>query len=85
MVEHNLKKLYYPPCESTLVSYKVMMESAMCAAENACSVKDCTNLFSFEGREHARVVNFYRKYFKETYSDIFFKTLKFIVNPIDRI
>lgn len=83
LVKHNLKMQYYPYWESMLVSYRVMIESAMCAAENACSVENCTNLFSFEGREHARVVNFYRKYFKETYSDIFFKTLKFIVKPID--
>lgn len=85
VVKHNLQMQYYPYWESMLASYRVMIESAMCAAENACNVENCTNLFSWEGREHARVVNFYRKYFKETYSDIFFKTLKFIVKPTDRI
>ena len=85
LVKHNLQMQYYPYWESMLVSYRVMIESAMCAAENACNVENCTDLFSREGREHARVVNFYRKYFKETYSDIFFNTLKFIVKPTDRI
>lgn len=85
LVKHNLQMQYYPYWESMLVSYRVMIESAMCAAENACNVENCTNLFSWEGREHARVVNFYRKYFKETYSDIFFRTLKYIVKPSDRI
>ena len=85
LVKHNLQMQYYPFWESMLVSYRVMIESAMCAAENACNVENCTDLFSREGREHARVVNFYRKYFKETYSDIFFNTLKFIVKPTDRI
>lgn len=85
LVKHNLQMKYYPYRDSMLVSYRVMIESAMCAAENACNVENCTNLFSREGREHARVVNFYRKYFKETYSDIFFRTLKFIVKLSDRI
>jgi hypothetical protein len=61
-----------------------MIESAMCAAENACNVDNCTNLFSIENREYARIINFYRKYFKETYSDIFFKTVKYIINPTDK-
>jgi len=63
-----------------LPSYKVMIESAMCAAENTCSVEQCTNLFSRECKEHARVANFYRKYFKETYSEIFFRTIKILSN-----
>ena len=63
-----------------LPSYKVMIESAMCAAESTCDVKDHINLFKPEGKEHARIVNFYRKYFKETYSDIFFRTVKLIAN-----
>lgn len=85
LVKHHLKLAYYPYRDSMLVSYRVMIESAMCAAENACEVENCTNLFSLECAEHARVVNFYRKYFKETYSDIFFKTMKYIVKPAKSI
>ena len=62
------------------VSYRVMIEAAMCAAENLAQVKDCLNLFSLENREYARIINFYRKYFKEAYSEIFIRTIKQIVN-----
>jgi hypothetical protein len=55
---------------------KVMIESAICAAENTCSVDRRIDLF--KSKEHASVVNFYRKYFKETYSEIFFKAVKII-------
>lgn len=85
LVRHNLQARYYPSEESMLASYRVMFESAMCAAENVCEVEKCINLFYKEGREHARVVNFYRKYFKETYSEIFLKTVKYIVKPSNRI
>ena len=62
------------------VSYRVMIESAMCAAENFAQVKNRTNLFLLESRDYARITNFYRKYFKETYSEIFIGTVKQIVN-----
>ena len=61
-------------------SYRVMIESAMCAAENFAQVKNHTNLFLLESRDYARITNFYRKYFKETYSKIFIGTVKQIVN-----
>lgn len=61
-------------------SYRVMIEAAMCAAENLTQVKDCINLFSLENQDYARIINFYRKYFKETYSEIFIGTVKQIVN-----
>ncbi len=82
IVEYNLQLQYYPDMDMHK-SYRVMIESAMCAAENICNVENCTNLFSREGYEHARVVNFYRKYFKKTYSDIFLKTVKIIKNHSD--
>ena len=84
LIKHNLQKTYYPYKEDMHKSYRVMIESAMCVAENACNVDNCTNLFSIENREYARIINFYRKYFKETYSDIFFKTVKYIINPTDK-
>ena len=59
-------------------SYKTMIESAMCAAEYTCNKNRCIDLFANENREIARTINFYRKYFKEIYSDIFFKTVKYI-------
>ena len=62
--------------QNMLVSYRVMIESAMCAAENFTQVEGCINLFSFECRDYARIINFYRKYFKETYSEIFIGTVK---------
>lgn len=77
LVRYELQGKYYPQLRM-LASYRVMIESAMCAAENTCNVANCTNLFSFDGHEHARIVNFYRKYFKETYSEIFFRTVKYI-------
>ena len=55
-----------------------MIESAMCAAEYTCNKNGCIDLFANENREIARTINFYRKYFKEIYSDIFFKTVKYI-------
>jgi hypothetical protein len=70
----------YYPSQSMLASYRVMIESAMCAAENTCDVKNHIDLFKPDGKEHARVVNFYRRYFKETYSEIYFRTVKLISN-----
>lgn len=69
---------YYKRTQDMHLSYRVMLESAMCAAENTCNVEGHINLFLWENKEFARIVNFYRKYFKETYSDIFLKTVKYI-------
>ena len=80
-IKYELKGVYYPYQERMLRYYRTMIESAMCAAENTGQVAHCTNLFSIEAKEHAKVVNFYRQYFKETYSYIFLKTLKQIINP----
>lgn len=71
-----LNNAYYPQGQRLLPSYRVMLETAMCAAENTCLQENCIDLFAWENREYARIVNFYRKYFKETYSDIFFKTVE---------
>ena len=79
VIRFQLNGIYYPQ-QSMLASYRVMIESAMCAAENTCDVKNHLNLFAPEGKEYARIVNFYRKYFKETYSEIFFRTVKLISN-----
>lgn len=73
-----LNNAYYPQGQHLLPSYRVMLETAMCAAENTCLQENCIDLFAWENREYARIVNFYRKYFKETYSDIFFKTVRYI-------
>lgn len=78
-----LNNAYYPQGQRLLPSYRVMLETAMCAAENTCLQENCIDLFAWENREFARIVNFYRKYFKETYSDIFFKTVKYI-KTLDR-
>ena len=75
-----LNNAYYPQWQHLLPSYRVMLETAMCAAENTCLQENCIDLFAWENREYARIVNFYRKYFKETYSDIFFKTVRYIKN-----
>lgn len=75
-----LNNAYYPQGQRMLPSYRVMLETAMCAAENTCLQENCIDLFAWENREYARIVNFYRKYFKETYSDIFFKTVRYIKN-----
>ena len=61
-----------------LPSHRVMIEAPMCAAENTCDLKGCINLFAPSGKEHARIINFYRKYYKDTYSEIFFRTVKLI-------
>ena len=78
LIKFSLTGDYYIRGTKLLPSYRVMIESAMCAAENACGKDNCINLFSYENREYARIVNFYRKYFKETYSEIFFNTIKYI-------
>ena len=78
IAKFSLSNAYYNKERKLLPSYKVMLEAAMCAAENTCLQENCIDLFAWENREFARIVNFYRKYFKETYSDIFFKTVKYI-------
>lgn len=78
VVKYRLQGKYYPYEDQMLLSYRVMIESAMCAAENACGINNRTDLFAKEYKEHARIANFYRKYFKETYCDIFLRTLKYI-------
>lgn len=78
IIKFKLNGNYYKKGNDLHLSYRVMLESAMCAAENTCNVEGCINLFSWENKEFARIVNFYRTYFKETYSDIFFKTVKYI-------
>ena len=76
-----LRGEYYPYKDRMLNSYRTMLNSAMCAAENTCIVQNFTNLFLRDNIRLARVVNFYRRYFKKTYSDIFYKTVKYIKNP----
>lgn len=78
VVRYKLQGKYYPYEDQMLLSYRVMIESAMCAAENASGIDNRTDLFAKEYKEHARIANFYRKYFKETYCDIFLRTLKYI-------
>ena len=80
ITKFTLTNHYYSYRQGLLPYYQVMIESAMCAAENACNKQGCINLFSAENIEYARTVNFYRRYFKETYSDIFLKTIKCITN-----
>lgn len=63
--------------QEMLPSYRVMIEAAICAAENACG-KGSVDLFSCGGKQHARIINFYRKYFKETYSEIFLRSIKIL-------
>ena len=72
------RKIEYYPNQALLPAYKSMINSAICAAENVCDIEECTNLFAYENMEVARIVNFYRKYFKQTYSEIFFRTIKYI-------
>lgn len=83
IAKFSLSNAYYNEGQRLLPSYRVMLEAAMCAAENTCLQENCIDLFAWENREFARIVNFYRKYFKETYSDIFFKTVKYI-KTLDR-
>lgn len=79
-IQFTLMGRYYPQTQMRPF-YRTMIESAMCAAENTCNVNGCINLFSQEGKEYARIINFYRKYFKETFCEIFMRTVKYIVNP----
>lgn len=79
VIKHNLRGHYYP-YQQMQSYYRAMLESAMCAAENTCEVEGATNLFSEEFKENGRIINFYRRYFKETYSEIFLRTLKLIHN-----
>ncbi len=72
------QRRYYPKL-TLLPAYKTMIKSAICAAENVCMKEEYTNLFALDNLEVARVVNFYRKYFKQTYSEIFFKSIKYIM------
>lgn len=78
VVRYKLQAKYYPYEDNMLLSHRVMIESAMCAAENASGIDNRTDLFAKEYKEHARIANFYRKYFKETYCNIFLRTLKYI-------
>ena len=76
---------HYYRQDSMLPYYKTMIESAMCAAESTCKLNENIDLFYHEHKEIARTINFYRKYFKEIYSDIFLRTVKLITNPQKRI
>ncbi len=78
VVRYRLQGKYYPNEDQMLLSYRVMIESAMCAAENASGIDNRMDLFAKGYKEHARIANFYRKYFKETYCEIFLRTLKYI-------
>ena len=78
IADFSLSNAYYNQGQKLLPSYRVMLEAAMCAAENTCMQENCIDLFAWENREFARIVNFYRKYFKETYSEVFFKTVRYI-------
>ena len=77
VVKHNLAGRYYDG-QGLLPYYRVMIESAMLATENCCHDKAQINLFAFENKENSRAVNFYRKYFKEIYSEIFIRTVRLI-------
>lgn len=79
IIEHNIQGNYYSR-HKMLIHYRIMLESAMCAAENTSSVQGATNLFSKNGKENARIINFYRRYFREIYNEIFLRTLKIISN-----
>lgn len=72
----NIRGHYYPRDRQMRFEYRVMMEAAMCAAENARDVANATNLFSLDNKSHARLVNFYRTYFKDVYCSIFMRALK---------
>jgi hypothetical protein len=75
--DFQLQGNYAPNLEtSQRPEQKAMIKSAMCAAENTCNKENRTNLF--ECKEQARTANFYRTYFKETYCDIFFRTVKLL-------
>lgn len=78
VLQFDLEQKGYYPSMKLLPSYRTMIESAMCAAENICQVENAKDLFSKGEKEYARVVNFYRNYFKETYYTIFLKTIKII-------
>ncbi len=77
IIEFDLVGNYYTS-QRMWPSHRVMIESPMCAAENTCEIKGCINLFAPSGREYARIINFYRKYYKDTYSEIFLRTVKLI-------
>lgn len=65
-------------------SHRMLLSAAMCAAENACKVEGAANLFSPDYKNHVRVANFYRKYFKEIYSSVFLRTFKLIIFQRDK-
>lgn len=79
LIQFELQNNYYVK-QDMHRSYRVMIEAAMCAAENFSQVKDCVNLFSLENQKYARIINFYRKYFKETFGEIFIGTVKQIAS-----
>lgn len=79
-VPFQLSGRYYAHTDGLRPTYRVMMESAMCAAENAAGLPGSINLFSNMNGDYARTVNFYRRYFKDIYSEIFFNTLKYIAS-----
>lgn len=75
-----LAKDYYPHLQM-LAFQRTMFDSAMCAAENTANLDDRTDLFACSMIEKARIANFYRRYFRLTYSEIFFRALQLIVHP----
>lgn len=79
LIKFSINSDKYYSKQEMLPSYRVMIEAAICAAENACG-KGSVDLFSCGGKQHARIINFYRKYFKETYSEIFLRSIKILSN-----
>ena len=65
--------------ESQMPSYyRVMLETPMCEAENIQGIDNSINLWDYDNIEFRKIANFYRLYFKESYSMILTRTISLL-------
>ncbi len=58
--------------------YRSMLESPMCEAEHIQSVDNSLDLWDYTNIEFRKIANFYRLYFKQSYSSILTRTISIL-------
>jgi len=63
-----------------LAYYRTMLESPMCEAENIQGIDNSIDLWDYSNMEFRKIANFYRLYFKQSYSMILTRTISILNN-----
>ena len=72
-----LQQNYYNE-QQMLAYYEVMLKAPMCEAEYIQDVNNCVNLWDDQNVEFRKIANFYRLYFKQSYSMILTRTISIL-------